>query len=264
MLVASTSLPLTTGLAPAFQGRRTTIQSRQELLSCAELGCLLEKDTDPYLGEIPVAFKRWEHREDIDFFQGLDWLAHQLVTPSRPSLKERFGFPLHNPIKKMLKSGALKYEYVGEGKTGTVYRLDLDGQSFAFKIFGEWLKAFHPFREAATGLYFSAQPTKDLSMLYAANPREKWTLMEYVPSTASLGVRAGKTLFEQGYKLSDEHAKNRINGIRVDHGGWVSDLNGGYIAGDRFTKSQWIRSDQHRPFTKGKSLLPDGRDTVSL
>lgn len=264
MLVASTSLPDTRGLPPAFQGRRTTIQSCQELLPCAELSRLLENDTDPYLGEIPVAFKRLEHRKDIDFFQGLDWLGHQLINPGRPTLKERFGFPLHNPIKKLLKSGALKYEYVGEGKTGTVYRLDLGGQSFAFKIFGEWLKEFHPFREAATGLYFSAQPTRDLSMLYAANPREKWTLMEYIPATASLADRAGKTLFEQGYKLSDEHAKNRMNGIRVDHGGWVSDLNGHYIAGDRFTKSQWIRSDQNQPFAKGKSLPPDGRDTVSL
>lgn len=244
MLVAFSLQP--PGLPPVFRGRKATEQVRRELLPSQELETLLLRDTDPYLGEPPPVFRQVSKGKNIDILRGLDWLSRSLDSPGHQRLRDKLGFPLRNPIRKMMKSGDLTVAQVGSGMAGTVYRLDLGGETFAFKVFGDWLRDFHPFREAATGMFFTARPTRDVSALYAANPFAKWTLTEFIGAADTLADRPGKTLTEQGYKISDECAQNRINGIRVDHGGRVSDLQGHCIAGDRFVWSQLIRSDQHR------------------
>lgn len=114
----------------------------------------------------------------------------------------------------------------GAGIAGKVFRLTMKGKELdrlALKIFKE--EDHNVYRETATGMFFTAQPTKDMSALYMAHPQKRWTLMEFIGPDARLADRPGQTMLEQGYQLSDSNAKNYVNGIRVDHGGIVSKVN---------------------------------------
>lgn len=217
-----------------FQGKKTTELARKEIIPFNRLAEHLRKDTDPYLGGVPPALTLSGKYKERDILRGLDWLAIQLSNRSHSTLLNLCPHSFENPVKKMIGAGQLKVRVLGDGRAGKVYELEVGGQSFAFKVFREMLGNFNPYREAATGMFFTARRTKDLSALYTANPVKGWTLMEHIDKGARLDARSGKTLLEQGYKLSDEHAKNRINNIRVDHGGRVTKIGEGYISGDRF------------------------------
>ena len=50
--------------------------------------------------------------------------------------------------------------------------------------------------------------------------------MEYIDySGSSLEARAGQTMAEHGFRLTDDKRDNFINGIRVDYGGQLSPEN---------------------------------------
>lgn len=217
-----------------FQGKKTTELARKEIIPFNRLVDHLREDTDPYLGDVPPALTLSGKYKQRDILHGLDWLATRLNSRSRSGLPDIWPHLWENPVKKMLRLGQLKIRVRGEGQAGKVYELDVGGQSFAFKVFGEMLGNFNPYREAATGMFFTARQTKDLSGLYAANPVKNWTLMEYIDKDARLDDRPGQTLLEQGYTLSDDHAKNRINHIRIDHGGRLTKIGEGYLSGDCF------------------------------
>lgn len=130
----------------------------------------------------------------------------------------------------------------GAGVAGKVFRLTVKGQELdrlALKIFKD--EDNDIYRETAAGMFFTAQPTQDLSALYMAHPKMRWTLMEFIEPGTRLEDRPGKTMLEQGYHLSDNNAKNYVNGIRVDHGGIVSKVKP--LSGNKYQQTAIMMPD---------------------
>lgn len=246
------SRPVAAGPAIRFQGDPTTQAAQHELLSYQQLKELVLKDDNPYLGKIPAAFMEASGLSEADWQAGLDWLAFQLQDPNNiKSLKPGFFKNLfqskaksQNPVERLFQQNRIKVRVLGEGIAGNVYQLNLNGQDFAFKVFkqGEGRVSMDAYRESATGLFFTAKDTSNISDFYASNPRGHWTLMEFISPDAQLTDRAGTRLSQQGYKLSDDNDKNKVNDIRVDHGGVVVQEGVGFMAPDAFKRFSQLKA----------------------
>lgn len=132
---------------------------------------------------------------------------------------------LKNPVVRRLRQTqkrAIHIERLDSGFAGDVYKLEAGGQEFVLKVFRGDIMAD---REIAIGMHLTqGRQTSNLSDFFVgnlANDGSPWALMEFIPQTAKLEERVGQTLNEQNIKISDDNDKNKVNGIRIDHGGTV-------------------------------------------
>jgi hypothetical protein len=247
-----------------FGGPFATDKAKQELLSYKQLQELVLNDENPYLGKIPGAFLESSEAPEADWQKGMDWLAFKLQDPANVKhLKPSFFKKLfnsksssQNPVEQLFQKNQIKIRLLGAGIAGSVYQLNVNGQDFAFKVFNQERSSFDAYRESSTGLFFTEQETSNMSKFYAANPTGRWTLMEFIPPDAKLEDRAGKTLLEQNYKLSDDNDKNKVNNIRVDHGGIVTQIGVGYMAADAFKRFSQLKASQ--------ATQPDAMSIISV
>lgn len=246
----------------AFTGSKATQACTKELLDAVEVKTLLAKGNNPYMGDIPPTLKKFlKSLPNKDILGILDQTASAIQKKCylhKQSARVRWYVRL-NAFFEMLwekfhawknRHKKLPLNYIGAGDFGRVYKISTPEKEFAFKIFRtpeqvinqieanlpltndlppkskllfEALALRAPYQEAANGFYFTARNTSDYSKLYLANPSKGWTLMEYI-NPGKTKKRSGTSLREQGYFIQDDFPKNRINGIRVDHGGVIERL----------------------------------------
>lgn len=221
-----------TSLPPVrFSGRRTTALAEERLLSGNETRRALQQDDDPYLGEAPAIPGLPVHAGQL--LAQFDRLAARLNREKRPA-----NFKYENEGVQM--SG----ESLGRGAYGTCYHIRINGESFVFKVFHKppppatrlliavdrLLRGGHhgPYAESATGLFANRQGVSDVIRFYCGNPQAGWYLAEFIDKRGAAPKpgdkpRGNKTMEEAGYIFEDDVPYNRINGIRVDLGGLLSD-----------------------------------------
>ena len=203
-----------------------TVLGQARPLRVAALKNKVQRDSDPYIGQIPVAFQQALGLTEEQIFKGLDQMAARrnaspLVALGAYLLSFFNGSGSDSHFEELVKP-----RLIGQGSFGWVYKLGVGNQAVAFKIHIDGSRPIYDvhsaYQEAATGQFFAAhQVTKDVSRFYAANPKIGWSLTEYIDETASVANREGLTIQEAGLLLGDDHHKNRIAGIRVDFGGEV-------------------------------------------
>lgn len=213
-----------------FGGEKATHLAKQSLLPPRKLKAALETDGTPYLGTLPSAFKALREQDP----EG-DKVILGMLNDLHQRLKEA-GLPEHFAAPDLMD---IRCKRLGQGAFGAAYRLTVNGEPFAFKIFipsvGEdtlrgklvsrvsrWLR-HGPLAEPAFGLYFTHRETSNLADFHVANPLAGWQLYEFMDKKGPLPApRKGKTLEEHGYMFQDgSPEKNSIHGIRIDYGGWL-------------------------------------------
>lgn len=222
MAISSVNLPV------RFQGELSTQAAQQKKLQGFELLNLLKQDTDTYVGQVPAPLVRATGLQK-EILQGhLDEIASHIRQKTRHWWGGLWAWMA--PMQIPLGTKKVVARQVGMGARGTVYRLDIAGQSYAMKVFHDrssnfWGKLSEAetlvenVQEVAMGAYYTAQPTKNLPSLHVANPMEKWMLMEFVSKNTEYGSRPGKTLEEQGVWLYDtDNPRNFIGPFCVDYG----------------------------------------------
>jgi hypothetical protein len=230
----------------------TTSVAQRQLLAYKQLKDLVLEDNHPYLGNVPDEFQKVARADSAELKAGLDWLAAMTQSPAglkqlKPSrLKSLFGKKSSdaNPLERLLEKNQLKIKPLGGGIAGNVFQLQVQDQDFALKVFTKNRGSKNVYRESATGLFFTEQETQDLSKFYASNPLKNWTLMEFIPPNAVLAKRPGTPLSQQGVEISDDKAENRVQGIRVDHGGVVKFIDVGYMADDEFKRFSKLKAER--------------------
>lgn len=145
-----------------------------------------------------------------------------------------------SPIETLFQNNEFKIKKLGAGVSGDVYQLSLNDESFAFKVFRpdrKGQKTQDVYREITVGSRLTKLGIRDISKLYAASTsNHPWTLMEYIGPDTKLDDRTGPTLKEMKIYVSDDNAKNRVNGILVDYGVVISLASVGFMAPDGFHK----------------------------
>ena len=215
-----------------FKGVHTTTWARKEFLSGNDVWESLQRDPDPYLGEVPHALNLTDADKSV-FLKALDALGQTLsrfdlalFTENKPHCPiwpldhPGFEFP---PVRVNTAIGPFGLEDIGHGMNATVYRLTFRDQSFALKVFYDGMPNHQvklPYTESAIGLFTSGKGAiQDLAGFYAANPQAQWLLSEFIDPNRNPEPRSGPTLSDAGFSFGDDHVvSNRIHGVRVDYG----------------------------------------------
>ncbi len=198
---------------PKFSGVTGTLQDRH-WVSPETLQKLLNVSSTSYVGRLPVAFTSSMQESPKQVYQAFDELVH-LLRGMRRLDDISFEFNIGNSKKPVT------IQYVGSGAYGTVYKLTVNNQPFALKVYHEdnEVSSHGTFGESATGLYFSKKDLKDISKFYFGNPKAGWGVFEFVTKDMSPDKRKGQSIKDFPVSLGDDHGANSINGIRVDYGG---------------------------------------------
>lgn len=198
---------------------------------------MLDQDTDPYIGQAPTELQADTGLKGEQLFRVLDQLSGQVQEYLRNFPSKDSPRPEHTPMQKISRDGAeITLRLLGSGDFGIAYELNDGKRSYAFKVHREpdegIMEDYFPehsvYQEAANGMYLTTNLiTKDVARFYASNPKQHWSLSEFILPTASVAERDGKTLKEVGLSMSDDGERNRVAHIRVDLGGEVKPLRTG-------------------------------------
>ncbi len=175
---------------------------------------LLNIASTPYIGRLPDALRQAVEGSPKQVYQALDELApllRKLRNCDTDDLAFRIG-PSNVPVT---------LHQIGSGSYGIVYRLTVNQQSFALKVYHHTteVSTHGSYGESATGLYFSQQNLKDVARFHFGNPKAGWGVFELITSGMSVATRKGQSIKAFPVVLEDDRDVNRINGIRVDYGG---------------------------------------------
>lgn len=199
---------------PSFSGVTGNLQGRH-WVEPETFHKLLNVSSTPYIGKLPKDLVGLVPESPKQVYQALDELASLLLEiggVDGVQLKFRIG-GLKTPVF---------VQHIGGGGYGRVYRLIVDNQSFALKVYypsADAISSYGIFGESATGIYFSKKRMKDLSRFCCGNPKVNWNLFEFIMEEMSSKLRKGKSIKDFNVVLFDDVPRNRINGILVDYGG---------------------------------------------
>jgi HEAT repeat protein len=183
-------------------------------LSAAGLQQILTQDPSATVGKLPGPLSRLLKQDARLFLQALDTL-HPLLqgmnSADLPGLRFDLG-EANRPVT---------LEFQGQGSYGIVYRLTVQDQVYALKVYHpDKANELHgPFAETATALYFSNQQLKNLARFYCAHPQTGWALYEFIAPEMAASTRTGKLLESFDVVRLDDSHPNSHNGIRLDYGG---------------------------------------------
>lgn len=196
----------------------------ENLLNLDEINILLEQHKNSHLGVVPHDFLSCGTTPQ-KVFETFDTLVPKTTTVYK---NERTNYS--KSFELNMNGNIIQGTRVGSGEDGVVYKLLINGTQYALKIFKDiedhdWRNSrgasVGPKTEISNGLYFTAQPTKDLSSFYFGNPIAGYAVYEWIDEKTNFTDRPGLTLHEQGFKpdcnIFDPKNK-RINGIVADHG----------------------------------------------
>lgn len=187
---------------------------------------LLNVSSSPYVGLLPAALVQAVPSSPKHVYRILDELASLLEGEERR----------HTAFEQALIKNNLRFEFkigdsntpvslegIDSGSQGAVYKLTINQQPFAFKVFYDknQVSKYHHgnFGECSTGLYLSDRKWKDLASFHCANPQAGWALFEFISDEMTAESRVGSTYKNLQAILGDDGGSNCKNGIRLDYGG---------------------------------------------
>lgn len=215
-----------------FQGKFATTQARQKLLNDQELKAFLSEENDPYIEN---------YLPDVFFDKTID-LSHQKQTilkrlDSTAKLLSQIDVALYKsagfdkklnlpPMELDLGSKKATLTYAGSGNFGSVFKLSIGQEQFAFKAFFKRDSEFlfsGPYNESALGCYITAKNVRNMPHLIAANPQNGWIMSEFIDENFENPHFEGPKWQNLDMTVFDPFTDNELkddlgNKYRVDYG----------------------------------------------
>ena len=214
--------------APSFHGYTrivmNTLEAKRPFLSTEEFLNILENSQSKIAGRLPKEFLSLypeNPRRVFDFFNDFSkYVQKKNVVKSKIR-----NSAMQDSVETIcLSSGKkLNASYVSEGAFGSVYKLSVGGNDFAFKSYidDEFSYVHGAMAEMSTGLYFSDKKYKDLSDFYIADYSNQWMLSRYISDDILNETDRVHSFKDVNSNLifNDDGSRNYVNKYRVDYGG---------------------------------------------
>ncbi len=197
-------------LAPHFQGLTHQVKGRH-WLSYHGFSTALDLARTPYIGQLPRAFVNAFSSNPKGVYEAFNEFA---------SIARGLRGPEHIEYRFTLGETPITLTPIGSGDFGQVFKITLNGQSFALKLYHDYqeVKSHGIHAESAAGAYFSHWPMKDLAGFLFGNPKAGWAVFELIQPGASAQSRRGKRLRDFPVQMVDQKPENAVGNVWVDYG----------------------------------------------
>ncbi len=202
---------------------KRTILNRNEI----ENALKMYPEANGFVGSLPydwISMISKEKRGEVtkEFQEGFSEIIDKLNTHLTTRKATKKLQQLLTNIGITTPNETIKLKYCGSGDFSTVYKLTVNKQNYALKIFNnDAIKVNNSFGnmlEQNNALYINAKKGTDWSKFYFGNLKDKYMLTDYI-SWSDKKPSKEIDLSKKGVEYIDYSIENYKNGVNIDYGG---------------------------------------------